>query len=80
MLYESTTETLSEEKIISGLLMIYDNDYFEVKSIEIKDLSIKEIIKRYERFIRTYSLILKIEEGYYEYNKVDKMFCKIKYK
>lgn len=80
MLYESTTETLSEEKIISGLLMIYDNDYFEVKSIEIKDLSIKEIIKRYERFIRTYSLILKIEESYYEYNKDDKIFYKIKHK
>lgn len=80
MLYEATNEFLSEDKIVSGLLMIYDDDYFEVKSIDIKNLSIEDIKKKYERFIRTYSLILKIEEGYYEYNKIDKIFCKIKYK
>lgn len=80
MLYESTTEFLSEDKIVHGLLMIYDDDYFEVKSVNIQTLSIKDIKKKYERFIRTYSLILKIEEDYYEYNKNDKIFYKIKYK
>lgn len=68
------TKYLNESTALSGFLLFYDKDFFEVKKVQIENLSTSEIKERYKRLILSYSMILKSENKFFTYDKKEERF------
>ena len=65
---------IEETKSLSGLLLFYDNDCFEVRNIEVENLNTIEIKEKYKRLLLMYSVQLKDGSNFYIYDKEKEMF------